>query len=297
MLIIGHRGAAGLAPENTLSSFQKACDLGVDAVELDVLLSSDGEVVVYHDYTLKPEITRTPDGKWLDETVPRTVYKLTLSELKAFDIGRVNPLSPYSKHYPRQHPADGEQIPTLREVIQLICNQPYLKAELWIEIKTSPEKPDLTPSPEKVVEAVYRILDQEKALSKARLLSFDWRGLLYCRNRHPEIPLIFLSHNSVTLGTISSSRPALFSGRSGIDRYGVCGSIPQAIHHSGGTAWGPHFSSMTSQDIAEAHRLGIKVYVWSPDDPSDMECLLGMNVDGIITNRPDILKNILESSF
>jgi hypothetical protein len=62
--IIGHRGAAGLAPENTLAAFTKAMDLGVDGLEMDVLLCADGEIVVHHDFGLKPEIARTPGGKW-----------------------------------------------------------------------------------------------------------------------------------------------------------------------------------------------------------------------------------------
>ena len=53
--IIGHRGAAGLVPENTLAAFQKACEIGVDAIELDVFLTAGGKIVVHHDYALKPE--------------------------------------------------------------------------------------------------------------------------------------------------------------------------------------------------------------------------------------------------
>ena len=67
-VIIGHRGAAGLAPENTLAAFSKAIASGADGVELDLLLSADGELVVHHDFALKPDITRGPDGKWVGNT-------------------------------------------------------------------------------------------------------------------------------------------------------------------------------------------------------------------------------------
>ncbi|MFX1554732.1 MAG: glycerophosphodiester phosphodiesterase family protein, partial [Promethearchaeota archaeon] len=75
--VIGHRGGAGLAPENTLAAFSGAFSLGVDSVEMDVHITADGEVVIYHDSKLKPEITRTPDGEWLKEPGP-AIRRLTL---------------------------------------------------------------------------------------------------------------------------------------------------------------------------------------------------------------------------
>ena len=109
--IIGHRGAAGLAPENTLSAFKRACEIGVDAIELDALLTADGKIVVHHDYTLKPESTRTPDGKWLNRPGP-LIKELTLANLKTYDVGRLKPNTGYSHRYPEQQPVDGERIPT-----------------------------------------------------------------------------------------------------------------------------------------------------------------------------------------
>jgi glycerophosphoryl diester phosphodiesterase len=88
--MIGHRGAAGLAPENTLAAFARACAMGVDAVELDVLLTSDRRVVVHHDFRLKPEITRTADGEWLNHSARYAIKELRLAELKTFDVGRLN---------------------------------------------------------------------------------------------------------------------------------------------------------------------------------------------------------------
>ena len=86
-LIIGHRGAAGLAPENTLAAFARACELGVDGIELDVLVSADGELVVHHDFRLKPEIARTADGNWISSASPPAVKDLTVAQLKTYDVG------------------------------------------------------------------------------------------------------------------------------------------------------------------------------------------------------------------
>ncbi|MEE9495779.1 MAG: glycerophosphodiester phosphodiesterase family protein [Desulfobacterales bacterium] len=154
--IIGHRGAAGLAPENTLSAFARACEIGVDAVEFDILLTADRKAVVYHDFSLKPELTRTPDGKWLESASPPAIKDLRLVDLKTYDVGRLKPGTRYSRRYPEQTPVDGERIPTLREVIRLHKKQCDTATQLWIEIKTSPEKPDLTPAPEVDVEPVVK---------------------------------------------------------------------------------------------------------------------------------------------
>jgi len=139
--VIGHRGAAGLAPENTLAAFKKACEIGVNAIELDVFLTADAKIVVHHDYALKPEITRTPDGAWLHRPGP-LIKELTLAKLKTYDVGRLKPDTRYSRRYPDQQPVDGERIPTLDEVISLLKGKCDGATQFWVEIKTNPEKPD-----------------------------------------------------------------------------------------------------------------------------------------------------------
>ena len=139
-LVIGHRGAAGLAPENTLAAFKRACELGVDAIELDVLASADGQLVVHHDFKLKPEIARSADGAWIASGSQPAVKDLTLAQLKAYDIGRLQPKTSYAARYPEQTAADGERIPTFKEVIELFKRSCSLSTRLFVEIKTSPEE-------------------------------------------------------------------------------------------------------------------------------------------------------------
>ena len=205
--IIGHRGAAGLAPENTLSSFARACEVGVDAFELDVLLSADDEVVVYHDFRLKPELTRSPDGKWLKSASPPVIRELQLDELKTYDVGRLKPGTRYARRYPDQTPVDGERIPTLREVIGLFKRQCGPATQLWVEIKTSPEAPDLSPPPEAITKTVIKILREEKFSHRARILSFDWRNLVHVQKIAPDIPTVYLSLAGVRLNNIKRGRP------------------------------------------------------------------------------------------
>jgi len=293
LCVIGHRGAAGLAPENTLAAFNRACELKVDAVELDVLLTADGKIVVHHDFSLKPEITRTADGKWLEDRSGPAIKDMTLSELKTYDVGRLKPHTKYSRRYPEQHSVDGERIPTLREVISLHKNKCARNTQLWIEIKTSPEKPEMTPSPQILAGKVVWLLREEEISERALILSFDWRSLVHVQKIAPEIPTVYLSHVGVRLNNIKPGQPGPSPWTTGIDVDDFNGSIPRAIKAAGGRYWAPHYKYITPDLIQEAQQLGIQIFVWTPDSRSYMEHLIKMGVDGIITNRPDILKSIL----
>jgi len=292
--VIGHRGAAGLAPENTLAAFSKALDIGVDALELDVHLSSDLVPVVYHDFTLKPDITRTPDDEWLGMWTSLPLKSLTVAELKTYDVGRVNPHSYYATRYPDQMPADNQRIPTLAEVIRFIKSGPNPSIQIWIEIKTSPEKPKVSGDPESVVGAVLAVLHQENFVNRTKILSFDWRVLWYVQNMNVSIPTVYLSHVGSRLNNIKPGQPGPSPWMAGIDIDDFNGSIPLAIKAAGGSVWAPYYKYVTPKNLKTAHDLGMKVFVWTPDRRYDMNALIKIGVDGIITNRPDILKALLE---
>ena len=293
--VIGHRGAAGLSPENTLSAFRRALDLKVDAVELDVLLTSDRKLVVHHDYRLKQEIARTPDGKWLKDRSGPAIKDLTLVELKTYDVGRLKPDTRYARRYPEQKPADGERIPTLCEVISLLKSYDK-KTQLWVEIKTSPEKPDMTPSPEVVADTVVQVLREQNFAGRVRILSFDWRALVHVQKIAPEIPTVYLSLEGRSLNNIKAGQPGASPWMAGLDIDDFNGSIPQAVKAAGGRYWAPYYKHITYDLLNEAHELGLQVFVWTPDYRSDMLRLIEMGVDGIITNRPDILQSILSGN-
>src|SRR5580704_2199226 len=129
---IAHRGGAALKPENTLAVFSDAVARGADGAELDVQLTRDGEVVVFHDNRLKPDICRDLHGAWLTPPTPKIV-DLTLAELRSYDVGRARPASKYAAAHPDLVPVDGERIPLLSEVIEIVRFAPkpfYLFVEL-----------------------------------------------------------------------------------------------------------------------------------------------------------------------
>src|SRR5690242_9282610 len=108
----GHRGARGLAPENTMAAFRRAIGIGVATIETDMAVTSDGVIVISHDPFLNPDIVRDADGRWLAAKGP-PIHALTLAELRRYDIGRLNPGSSYARQFPEQRSSDGERFPTL----------------------------------------------------------------------------------------------------------------------------------------------------------------------------------------
>lgn len=286
-VIIGHRGAAGLAPENTLAAFSKAIASGADGVELDVLLSADGELVVHHDFALKPEIARGPDGKWMGDTRTIHIKDLSLAQLKSYDVGRLKPGTSYARKYPEQQSVDGQRIPTLQQVMYLLREKTTPDFKLLIEIKTSPEKPLLTPPPETVADAVVEIVRRENFVSRTLILSFDWRALAHVQKLAPEIPTVYLTSQHKPLKPFNKSKTLLWTA--GLDPADYDGSLIEMIQAAGGRHWAEKYGRITAHLVQQAHEAGIRVYAWTVDSKSDMRQLIQMGVDGIITNRPDLL--------
>jgi len=290
---VGHRGAAGLIPENTLIGFTRAIAIGVDAIELDVLMTADNVLVVHHDFSLKPEIARLPDGAWLNDRIGTQINQLTFKQLKAFDVGRLKPNSRYASKYPDQVPSDGERIPLLREVIQLVKNSNRESLHLWIEIKTSPEEPGKTPPPESVAESIIALLKEEQFTQRVKILSFDWRSLVHVQKVAPTIPTVYLTSSNKQFKAASFMNPWESDWTAGFDIGKHGGSIPQTIVAAGGSWWAPKYSQIKQIQIDEAHRMGICIAVWTPDSKTAIKKMIDMGVDAIITNRPDIMESII----
>src|SRR5436190_6076763 len=178
-LNIAHRGGAGLWPENTLAAFRNAVAMGADGAELDVHLSKDGEVVVFHDYRLKPEIVRDANGHYLTRPTPR-IKDLTVAELAAYDIGAPDRRSVYGQQHPDLKPIDGERIPTLGAVLE-ICKTAAKPFLLQVELKTSWTDRDAGADPVALADASVAVLKQHGYLDRAIFVGFDWPGLLHVK--------------------------------------------------------------------------------------------------------------------
>ncbi|MGH6903180.1 MAG: glycerophosphodiester phosphodiesterase family protein, partial [Geminicoccaceae bacterium] len=182
----GHRGARGLAPENTLQAFAAALSQGVTTLEMDLGVTKDGVVVVAHDSRLNRDLTRGPDGAWLQAPGPALI-ELRLAELRQFDVGRIRPDSRYAERFPDQRPADGARVPTLAEVVALSRRAGNDTVRFNLETKLSPYAPNLTLPPAAFAEAVVAAVGATGIAERTTIQSFDWRSLSAVRALAPDI--------------------------------------------------------------------------------------------------------------
>ena len=286
-----HRGGRALRPENTLPSFANALSMGVDTLELDMGVTRDGIVVVSHERGLNPDLARGPDGKYISAGIP--YVKLTRDEVKKYDVGHIRPGSDYAGRFPDQLAIPGTRIPTLAEVFDLVRRSGDQHVRLNIETKIDPTHPEESLDPQSFVSTVLDLLRREHFTDRVMIESFDWRTLLLVQKQAPEIPTVYLTQVQQPEENIYLDKSSPWTA--GFDPVKYGGSVPRAVKAAGGKIWSPLYEDVTPGSIAEAHSLGLPVIVWTVNDPKDMSRLFDMGVDGIISDRPDLLRTVAAS--
>ena len=289
----GHRGARGLAPENSLPGFAKALASGVTTLELDLGVTADDRLVAIHDSRLDPAITRGGDGRWLDEPTP-VVRSLTLEQIRAHGIGRIDPASRYARRFPEQRPHDGARIPTLDEVVALTEAAGASAVGFNIETKLDPRRPELTPSPEHFARLVVDEIHRLGIGSRTTVQSFDWRTLRAVEALAPEIATACLTVQQSWLDNLERGRPGPSPWTAGFDLEAAGGSVPDLVRAAGCRIWSPAYEDLHLLSLTEARAMKLPVIVWTVNDPTTMEALIDGGVDGIITDYPDRLRRLLQ---
>jgi glycerophosphoryl diester phosphodiesterase len=288
--IEAHRGGRALFPENTLVSFANAISMGVDTLELDLGVTRDGVVVISHERGLNPDLARGADGQYV--AAPGTpLVKLSLDEVKQFDVGQIRPGSIYAAQFPDQHPVPGTKIPTLKELIDLVRRSGDRHVRLNVETKIDPNHPDESLPPERFVAVLLDLLRAETFTDRVMVQSFDWRTLQLVQKLAPEIPTVYLTLQTGRDPTVFPDKASEWTAGFNPAEHGK--SIPRAIKAAGGAIWSPYLRDLTPELISESHALGLKVVVWTANKPADMVRLIDMGVDGIISDRPDILREVV----
>jgi glycerophosphoryl diester phosphodiesterase len=286
----GHRGARGLLPENTLPAFAQALTLGVTTIKLDTAVTKDGVIVVSHDATLNPDITRGPDGFWIKRD-DLAINQLTFAELQQYDLGRIRSGSSYSQRFSKQQAVDSTRMPRLADVFELARRAGNDQVRFNIETKISPEYPQRTLPPAEFARALIALVRAEKLESRVTIQSFDWRTLQTVQQEAPQIGTVYLSvqqswQDNIRAGASSSP----WTAGKHIHQFG--GSLPKLVHSAGGVVWSPYFGDLTEAMVREAKQLGVKVVVWTVNEERDMARMIELGVDGIISDYPDLLRRV-----
>jgi glycerophosphoryl diester phosphodiesterase len=285
----GHRGARGLAPENTLPAFERALELGVTTLELDIGVTADGVVVISHDPYLNPSITRDASGQWLQGTKGPLLKSLTAAQVQAYDVGRINPDTPYAKTFAAQQPRDGTRIPTLQSLFDRVKALGANEVRFNIETKIHPAQPDDTASAEAMARALLKVVRDAGMAQRVAIQSFDWRTLRVVQQLEPSIPTVCL-----TIQTANSDNVQSGDWTAGL-KLADHGSAPKMAKAAGCAVWSPNGGAVTEASVKEAQALGLKAIPWTINNPADMERLAGWGVDGIITDYPDRLRTVMQA--
>ena len=266
--IQGHRGCAGLMPENTIPAFLRAVELGVTTIEMDVVVSMDGQIVVSHEPWMSERICNHPDGKPVTKQEAKSInlYQMKYAEIQSYDCGtRLNP------DFPNQQKVTAVK-PTLKMVVRSIqkfaADNKYATPRFNIEIKSNPVLYDAYyPRPQVFVELVVNELRRLDIEDQVSIQSFDvnvLEELNKVSDRSFKISYLVRKGKKVQKHLDKLSfKPDIFS---------------------------PNFRLINQSAIDLLHSKGIKVIAWTVNTKSDMEKLIEAGVDGIITDYPDIVK-------
>lgn len=297
-----HRGGRDVRPENTLYSYAYAIELGATSIECDMQLTKDGQIVMSHNPILNSDITRDENGNYIENN-KYDIRLMTVDELKKFDVGVMDPNCGeyYDLHGKTQFTYDAK-IPTLEELMQLIQSYGDKNIVLNIETKSYPDPASAgyknNADPKKFVEVFNNIVKKYDMEDRVVLQSFDWQTLIEMKKLNPNISTSALWQEQPSWGRDSESLRRYEKKKSswlgGLDIKDYQGNPVKAAHAIGTDIISPYYTEISKQDVDEAHSLGMKVVPWTVNNEKDMNMLLDMGVDGIISDKPWLLKQVLE---
>ncbi|GAB2515843.1 glycerophosphodiester phosphodiesterase family protein [Spirosoma aerophilum] len=261
----GHRGARGLMPENTVAAMKKAMDLGVNTLELDVVISKDKQVVVSHDTYMSSDYALKPDGTPVtaEEQKKINLYQLTYAEIKKFDVG--------SKPHPQfaQQQKFRAYKPLLSELIDSVNTYAKVKGlpmpMFNIEIKSAPAGDGVShPETNEFVDLVMAVLNKYRLGNRLIIQSFDVRPLQLIHKQYPDISLSYLTANARSLD----------------ENMALLGFKPHT--------YSPYYKTVTPETVKACHEQGIAVIPWTVNTKDEIASLKQMGVDGIISDYPNL---------
>ncbi|HYC28884.1 MAG TPA: glycerophosphodiester phosphodiesterase family protein [Chitinophagaceae bacterium] len=262
-----HRGGRGLMPENTIPAMLNAIDLGVNTLEMDVVISADKKVVVSHDVYFNENITTLPNGKFLakKEAPAYLLYSMTYDSISKFDVG-MKPHPDFTKQ--QKIPVHK---PLLADLIKAVETRAKGRMLYNIEIKSKPENDGKKHPPvEEFVDLAVAVMQAGGILPRTTIQSFDPRALQVVHRKYPSVVTSLLIEGT--------------DKRSLDEQLQQLGFVPQV--------YSPHFSLVTPQLLQQCHQKGMRVIPWTVNNKAEIERLRDLGVDGVITDYPDLYEGL-----
>ena len=290
----GHRGTRGLRPENTLPAFGKALEIGVTTLELDTGITKDGQVIVTHEPTVLSLLCQDTapafPGDQMYPYVGKNIHDLTLAEIKTLDCGTRRPADPAKDPFAgTQQPVPGTRMPTLDEVFTLAEKYRATGVRFNIETKIDPTQPDQTAGPEEFTHRVTEVIKRRNTVGRSTLQSFDWRTLKIAERSIPDLRRVALIDDSTA--QVGQPGPSPWLGGIDVDDYqGNIAAAAQAAHVQ---ILSPDSALVKSDVVADSHKRGLTVVPWTVNDPAQMNSVIDAGVDGIISDYPDRLRQVM----
>ncbi len=263
----GHRGCRGLMPENTIPAFIKAVDLGVNTLEMDLVITHDNQVIVSHEPFFNHEITTLPNGEYVLESNEKelNIYKMPYSEVIKYDVGlKIHPRFPQQKKIKVHKPLFSEVIDSVE-----IYSKANKKQALYynIETKTTPQTDGIFHTePKEFVDLMMSVIFEKKIENRVIIQSFDIRTLQYLHQRHPEIKTALLVED--------------FDNKEFLKQIEDLGFIP--------TIYSPNEKLVTPKLVKECKSRNVKLIPWTVNNLPSINKLTKMGVDGIISDYPNL---------
>ena len=298
-----HRGGRDARPENTLWSYQYALENGALTIECDMQLTGDGQIVMSHNPALNPDITTDAEGRRI-ESDDHFIHDMTLDEVQSYNVGRMDPQIEYYDLHGRTQVQTDAFIPSLRQMFELVRDSGNGNIRMSIEAKAYPDpalgtRYDKNPDYDVLLREFLKLVNEFGFRDRVILQSFDWAVLVKMKELDPGIRTIALYSEQPSWGVpegmtlwLDREEPSPWLGGVSIHDFG--GDPVRAAHSLGIDDVSPYFRELTKELTDEAHEFGMRVVPWTVNSVEDIAATYGMGVDGIITDKPWVLREFLE---
>lgn len=298
-----HRGGRDARPENTLYSYQYSLEKGAMTIECDMQLTADGCIVMSHNPALNPDLTTDSEGRYV-EADRYFIHDMTLEEVQSFNVGHMDPSVEYYELHGRTQVRTDAFVPSLRQMFELVRDSGNGYIRMSIEAKAYPDPAmgiihDKNPDYDELLAEFLSLVNEFGFRDRVILQSFDWAVLVKMKELDPQIRTIALYSEQPSWGrpeatTLWLDRDGPSPWLAGIDIRDFDGDPVRAAHTLGLDDVSPYFKEITKELTDEAHGFGMRVVPWTVNSVEDIAAMYEMGADGIITDKPWVLREFLE---